>query len=353
MVRRTNNMHCCACLLTVFPLAGCTLHRYKEKEASACFRSKELIFIGDSVTRKLFFQVVQVLDRSSPSEPPNDAGKHANHRFHTTSGIDLTFAWDPFLNSSYTESVLLKSRDNDTTQSLRSPAMLVLGSGLWYLRYSNSSGGVPAWGSRLKHIFHLLATNPKPADEVVILPVENIISSNLTPERASTMHPSDIDAMNSDLYHRINPPSDDFRYSFTRSATAYLPLVFNQMIDESLTEDGLHYSDTVIKAQANILFNLQCNNKLPKTFPFNKTCCNRYPWPSAIHLTVLGLVVLSGPWLVYRAVVPGETHSFMVPLPTKSDFCKFRPRQTICLSHRAASSSSLYHQWSSCLDIYR
>ena len=339
-------------LITVYP--GCTLHKYGEKEASACFRSKELIFIGDSVTRKLFFQVVQVLDRSLPSGPPSDAAKHANHKFHTTSGTDLTFAWDPFLNSSYTQSILLKSGDN-TIKSLPSPAMLVLGSGLWYLRYSNSSGGVPAWESRIKHIFYSLTTNPKPADEVVILPIEQIISSKLTPERASTMRPSDIDAMNSDLYHRINPPSDDFKYSFTslsRSVTASLPLVFNQMVDESLTEDGLHYSDAVIRAQANILFNLQCNNKLPKTFPFNKTCCNRYPWPSAIHLAVLGLVVISGPWLVYRAVVPGE-HSFLiVPLQSLTSV-KSRSRQTICCSDKAANPSSGYHQWSNCLDIYR
>lgn len=262
------------------------------------------------MTRKLFFQVAQVLDRSLPSVPPNDAGKHADHRFHTASGIDLTFAWDPFLNTSYTQSVLLKSRDNDTSKSLPSPAMLVLGSGLWYLRYSNSSGGVRSWESRIEHIFYSLATNPKPADEVVILPVEHIVSSKLTTERALTMHPSDIDAMNSDLYHRINPPSDHFKSSFSnppRPIAVSLPLVFNQMVDESLTEDGLHYSDAVIKIQANILLNLQCNDKLPKAFPFNKTCCNRYPWPSALHLLVLGFTVLSGPWLVYKAIVSGET----------------------------------------------
>ena len=322
-------MHYGACF-DHFVVPGCTLHKYGGKEASACFRSKELIFIGDSVTRKLFFQVVQVLDRSLPNEPTSDAGKHANYKFHTTSGTDLIFAWDPFLNSSYTQSVLLKSKDNNTIQSLPSPAMLVLGSGLWYLRYSNSSGGVPAWQSRIEHIFQSLATNPKPADDVVILPIEHIISSKLTPERASTMQLSDIDAMNSELYHRINPPSNDFEYSFTtlrRSVTASLPLVFNQMVDESLTEDGLHYSDAVIRVQANILFNLHCNNKLPKTFPFNKTCCNRYPWPSAIHLSVLVLVVLSGPWLVYRAVVPGELHSLIVPFSLRSLTSEnFRPR---------------------------
>ena len=308
-------MHYDACFDDHFVYPGCTLHKYQEKDASACFRSRELIFIGDSVTRKLFFQVVQVLDRSLPSGPPSEAGNHADHRFHTTSGTRLTFVWDPFLNSSYTQLVLLKSRDNESTRPLPSPAMLVLGSGLWYLRYSNSSGGVPAWGRRMKRIFHSLTTNPKPADEVVILPVEHIIPSNFTPERASTMHPPDIDAMNSDLYHRIHPPSNNFKYSFTPSVTASLPLVFNQMTDESLTEDGLHYSD-VIKAQANILFNLQCNNKLPKTFPFNKTCCNRYPWPSAIHLAVLGLVVLSGPWLVYRAILLGasEMHFYSFSL---------------------------------------
>ena len=269
------------------------------------------------MTRNLFFQVAQILDPSLPSVPPSDAGKHANHEFRTTFGTDLKFEWDPFLNSSHTQSVLLKSRNNDTTKSSHSPAMLVLGSGLWYLRYSNSSGGVPAWESRIEHIFHSLATNPKPADEVVILPVEHVISSKLTRERALTLHSSDIDAMNSDLYHRINPPSHNFKSSFAsplRPAMVSLPLVFNQMVDESLTEDGLHYSDAVVRVQANILLNLQCNDKLPKKYPFDKTCCNRYPWPSPLHLIVLALVVLSGPLLVYKTVVLGGTHSLMLPL---------------------------------------
>lgn len=292
-----------------FVYSGCMLHLYKEPEASSCFRSKELIFIGDSVTRKLFFQVAQVLDQSLPSVPPSDAGKHADHKFHTASGTDLIFAWDPFLNQSYTQSILL--RNNDASKSSPIPAMVILGSGLWYLRYSNSSGGVPSWESRIEDIFHSLATNPKPADQVVILPVEHIVASKLTTERALTMHPSDIDAMNSDLYHRINPPSDDLKYSFASPprVAVSLPLVFNQMVDESVTKDGLHYSDAVIKMQANILLNLHCNKKFPKTFPFSKTCCNRYPWPSSLHLIVLGLVVLSGPWLVYKTVVPRETHS--------------------------------------------
>ena len=113
--------------------------------------------------------------------------------------------------------------------------MLVLGSGLWYLRYSNSSGGVPAWESRMEHIFHTLATKPKPADEVVILPVEDVVPSKLTTERALTMHPSDIDAMNSDLYHRINPPPD-FKYSFVSPLRPImsLPLVFNQIDRKSV-----------------------------------------------------------------------------------------------------------------------
>ena len=303
-------------VLTSCVFLGCTLYQYKEKEAFACFQSKELIFIGDSVTRKLFFQVAQILDESLPSIPPSDAGKHADHRFHTTSGTDLTFIWDPFLNTSYTHSILLKSRKNDTSKSLSSPAMLVLGSGLWYLRYSNLSGGVPSWESRINHIFRSLATNPKPADQVVILPVEHIVPSKLTIERALTMHPSDIDAMNSDLYHRINPP-DDFKYPFTsplRPVAVSLPLVFNKMVDASLTEDGLHYSDAVIRVQANILLNLQCNDKLPKVSPFNKTCCNRYPWPSALHSIILGLVVLLGPLVVYRAVVLGESHIIKLSL---------------------------------------
>jgi hypothetical protein len=138
-----------------------------------------------------------------------------------------------------------------------------------------------------------------PADLTVMLPVEKVVATKLTPERAATMHSSDIDAMNSDLYHRIYPGGvglDRIRLSDVRPGRMpiALPRVFNEMLDTSQTKDGLHFSGKVMRAQANVLMNLKCNNALPKIYPLNKTCCYRYPVPSPMHALTLFLVLVWG-----------------------------------------------------------
>lgn len=279
------------------------LHAYREAETVSCLQSKEIVFVGDSVTRKLFFEFATSLDKSLHLDQTK---KHSDHDLRTKHGTMLKFAWDPFLNATHTKTLLLAGKtklplQNNSTQA-PVPSMLVLGSGLWYLRYSNTSGGMSAWESNMESIFDTLVNLPKPADEVVILPVEHVVTPKLSAERASTMHPSDIEAMNSDLFHRIHPPvANHGLFGDSPPASTIpisLPLVFNKMLHESLTEDGLHFSDALLRVQARILLNLHCNKVMPKSFPFNKTCCNRYPTPPLPHMAALVLVFLAGPLVV-------------------------------------------------------
>lgn len=278
------------------------LHPYTDKEASTCLDSRPLVFIGDSITRKLFFQTAHILDSTLPTSPPDDQHKHSDHILRTKAGSQVSFFWDPFLNSSRTRNTVLVSREETVSKSsfeMQRPALLVLGSGLWYLRYANTSGGLPSWEANMEFVLNSLARgDTRPADEVVVLPVEQIVTPKLSYERANSMRSSDIDAMNSDLLHRIHPSGGVFS-GHPPSIPVSLPLVFNQMLDPSSTEDGLHFSDALIRIQANILLNLRCNDVLPKRFPLNKTCCRSYPWPSALHLIVLGLAVLWGPYIYF------------------------------------------------------
>lgn len=267
------------------------LHQYQPKDAARCLASRRVVFAGDSVTRTLYFQLVHLVDPKLPSAPSEDDRKHADHSFVTDSNIILDFIWDPFLNTSSTLALVHPKEERVGNMSLQSPALLVLGSGLWYLRYANSSGGLPAWEAMVQsHVGTISVARIKPADEIVFLPVEDIVTSKLSPERYNTMHSSDIDAMNSDLYHRIKP---SYTRSFWSSIGSTLtvpvrfPLVFNKLLGDSLTEDGLHFSDPVVRIQANILLNLRCNNEFPKTPPMDKTCCRAYPWPSSIQLIFL------------------------------------------------------------------
>ncbi|OAX44212.1 Cas1p-domain-containing protein [Rhizopogon vinicolor AM-OR11-026] len=293
---------------------GCMLHVYQSKDAVACLTSRRVVFVGDSVTRKIYFQFMHIVDSKLPSAPPDDNHKHSDHSFTSESGTTLDFLWDPYLNTSSTLSLI---HGNIPSRDIRDRlAMLVIGSGLWYLRYADTTGGLPAWEANMERLLESIsAPQIKLADEVVFLPVEDIVSSKLSPQRAETMRSSDVDAMNSDLYHRINPPSPD-RYSIFSSSPPTLPislpLVFNKMLDDDSTEDGLHFSDDIVKAQANILLNLRCNNLWPKSSPFDKTCCRAYPSPSFLQFAILAAVVVYGPIMWYLAYTRNVTKGLSV-----------------------------------------
>lgn len=165
--------------------------------------------------------------------------------------------------------------------------MVVIGSGIWYLRHPNA-GGVPVWKQKMEALFAASSPSRSPiADEIVLMPVGNAVEARLSPERAITIHNEDILEMNDhlDLLLRTN--------FVVERPTLAIPRVFNQLIEglDNETQDGLHFSDAISKAQASILLNLRCNDVLPKKFPFDKTCCSQYPTPNWIQILLL-LVLL-------------------------------------------------------------
>ena len=282
------------------------LNTYTPRDTSTCFGSRQVVFVGDSVTRQLFFQFAHIVDPKLPDAPPDDDHKHSNYTLEAENKIKLFFYWDPFMNSSYSQLVHPTGTDRAPSLDSNRPALLVLGTGLWYLRYKDS-GGLPAWEARIEAVIETIK-NAKPllADEIVLLPVEEPVISKLSPERANSIHTSDVDAMNSDLFHRIHSPEDLFPTTPLLSPRYIsLPLVLNRMLDNSQTTDGLHFSNPIIKAQANLLLNFRCNDVLPKKYPMDKTCCRSYPRPSLLNLFVVSIVCLSAPAFWYYSYHTG------------------------------------------------
>ncbi|KAH0838245.1 10 TM acyl transferase domain found in Cas1p-domain-containing protein [Lanmaoa asiatica] len=281
------------------------LRLHDRMDVSQCLSSRRVVFVGDSVTRALFFQFIHTADPTLPKEPPDDGAKHSDHSFVSESQTRLDFVWDPFLNTTSALALINPPRQHSTDGQSERPALLVLGSGLWYLRYADTSGGLPAWEANIEaHIEAINGARDKPADEVIFLPVEEIVPSKLSTEKLDTMHSSDIDAMNSDLYHRIKPSTNSSWSQLLGSASSgriSLPSVFNKMLDDSQTQDGIHFTETIVKAQANILLNLRCNDEWPKTFPMDKTCCRMYPWPGPVQSTVLAALLLYTCTFLYRS----------------------------------------------------
>jgi hypothetical protein len=277
------------------------LNTYTPKDTSTCFRSRQVVFIGDSATRQLFFQLANIVDPKLPDGPPDDDHKHSNYTLNAESDVELSFYWDPYMNSSYSQLIHPTGTDRAPSLDSNRPALLVLGTGLWYLRYKDS-GGLPAWEARVEAVIETIRNaNPPLADQIVILPVEEPVISKLSPERADTIRMSDVDAMNSDLFHRIYPPDD----LLTTPHHISLPLVLNRMLDDSQTADGLHFSSPIIKAQANLLLNFRCNDVLSKKYPLDKTCCRSYPTPSLLHLFVVSVACLAAPAFWYYSYYTG------------------------------------------------
>jgi hypothetical protein len=298
------------------------LHKYKPADMNTCLAHKQVVFIGDSVTRNLYYATVHTADPSVPETSPENDEKHANLG-HTVKSTDFSFVWDPFLNTSAVDD-LFRTKPHNT------PFLVVLGSGLWYLRHQASSGGLAGWEARMEEILSHTRqgiNSSSFAEHVAILPVEKLVPSKLSKDRASSMKPWDVEAMNADLKHRVYAisPVHNLLYRPTATEKVILPLVFNEATEPSQTEDGLHYGKNVLSAQASILLNAFCNPALPKTFPFDKTCCRTYPTPSIVQALIILIVTFSGPiclFLLHREGGPSNRVSLKVltqvvrPCPT-------------------------------------
>ncbi|GAA6009960.1 hypothetical protein JCM10207_002174 [Rhodosporidiobolus poonsookiae] len=270
---------------------GCMLHPYTPKQATTCLQGRSVVFIGDSTVRQVFYATVKHVDKAVDTV----AEKHSD-RTLTAGGITFSFYWDPFLNGTRTAQLLEGTLGSSTGTG--SPTMAVLGSGIWYLRHPES-GGINTWDRRVDGLFSSVRTAYPPiADSVILLPVENAIESRLSPERAATIHHEDVAKMNALLDDKIrqSPNLGD-----ALAPALSVPRAFNKLVEglEDETADGLHFSDTVTKAQASILLNLRCNDVLPKKFPFDKTCCFQYPTPNWVQALILVVLVAWGPLGLY------------------------------------------------------
>lgn len=270
------------------------LHNYTPKETTSCLEGRRLVFIGDSTVRQVFYAVVNTID---PAINDAFATRHES-RSVQAGGMVFDFIWDQFLNETHTADILIGEyrgllRDQKTPQI---PSLLVFGTGLHFLRQYPPDQALSLWKANMDRLFTALA-NDKPliADEVILLPVEEPVEARLTPERAASLKMADVRRMNEDLAQRRFPDIS------SAPLPVSIPWVFNKMISDAgeETEDGLHYSARITKIQANILWNLRCNDVLPKKFPLDKTCCSLYPTPHSMQFVWLIVIMLLAPVAMY------------------------------------------------------
>ena len=100
-----------------------------------------------------------------------------------------------------------------------------------------------------------------------------------------------IDTFNSNLRQKLPP------YLSTEVSDISVLYALNELIKtpvaDNHTEDGIHFDTAITRTQINLMLNLRCNDELPKKFPFDATCCMRYPAPNWLQSVI---IILSFVW---------------------------------------------------------
>ncbi|KAM5341770.1 hypothetical protein ACJ41O_014801 [Fusarium nematophilum] len=289
---------------------GCMLHKYSPADIKQCIGDRHLVFSGDSTTRQVFWATARLLDREKAVDARRHAKKHDSYNM-TFGGVRMLQIWNPLfetgeLNPDLTEQLELFSQEKHKPvpiEEQKSPAMIFLGAGAWYVGayFANESNtrfqGALNNITDILHLQNLPVFGSAPMDpqdgvgnEVFVAPIAPPFYKDLPKSRTKPngVHEGEAEAIDDWLYEIEGERN-------LRLLRVYPELSHNQpeaMVDRH--ETGFHVIDSVAEIKANILLNLRCNAKLDKLagYPYDRTCCSDYGSRSFTQLVVLSLTTL-------------------------------------------------------------
>ena len=269
---------------------GCMMRTYAKKDLTACHLGK-VTFIGDSTVRKLFWATAEKLDPVATEHAMHKAREHGNITF-ARDGIDLSFVWDPYLNTPALHNCLEVYHSGESGAS----SIMVIGGGLWHAKYLGERylqyyGDAidrivpfmnPAWPDGKKEPYtQSFRTGPRNENLLILAPVHTPRYEALSPDRAATMARA-----------RVNPMNDYLR-QLSKYQGAHVAWSWSSMVWQQPTvyqEDGLHILSGVAEHQMDIVLNMRCNSQLSdvrSSYPMDNTCCIRYAPPSWVQRVFL------------------------------------------------------------------
>ncbi|KAI9310282.1 10 TM acyl transferase domain found in Cas1p-domain-containing protein [Dichotomocladium elegans] len=282
--------------------SGCMPHSYTAQEVSNCLNHSRVLYVGDSIMREQFYSMTRHV---RPLEPKGSL--HIDRKYEAPEyGMTFEFWWDPFINSTRTQT-MLNGSDPDNR-----PSLLVIGAGIWYMRHLNDRY-FDEWRKAVDRVMDAVEKSPFVADAVMLSPVEIPQFNLLNAVRKSKFNMEKINRMNN--YIRDKEPTLSPKTSFV------IPFAWNAICSSTVnqTHDGLHYLPPVTTVQASLALNYRCNDLLPKSFPMADTCCMNYPTP-AWYQNMLFVYFLIWIPIGFYVLAPDSYLQFMRRLyPTEAD----------------------------------
>ena len=268
------------------------MHEYNARDLTTCLKSRRIVFIGDSVTRQIFWALAKKLDIQDEGEDKHSSMSVDAH------GVRIEFFWDPYLNtSSLYQEVAATSLPGARNNQIDTAAILLLGGGLWNARYLGDAS-YQQFESSTSEIMRALQdrkSHGRPSslsgqgsggeyDLVVFAPIHVPRYDALSPERAMTITPARVKPIFQHLQQLSVRQNVTVAWSFShmmwREPSAY-------------DEDGLHVNGVVAREMADVLLNARCNAILRQSnvggYPMDKTCCNIYQRPNWVQSIILNV----------------------------------------------------------------
>ena len=279
------------------------LHKYHREEMASCMnKGQQIVYIGDSTVRQLFWATARKLDAERAYQEQHLAQKHMDLSF-SYEDLSVIFIWDPYLNSSRLQTQLSStSVPSEPGSADSTPSIILLGGGLWHARYLGNDS-LPYFSEAVDNIANFMSKDhaiiPQARGPLTLLaPVQVPWYESLDQERSQTVTPARVKAMNEYLLQlylqRGTPIAWVFSLMTFRQPAAYEP-------------SGLHPIEDVAERMIDVILNMKCNALLMhhRRYPMDKTCCMGYPTPTWTQRISLSVLMISLPLMLlvtYRDV---------------------------------------------------
>ncbi|KAG9229725.1 10 TM acyl transferase domain found in Cas1p-domain-containing protein [Amylocarpus encephaloides] len=287
---------------------GCLLGVYKKEGIQNCFRTRRLVFVGDSTTRQIFWAVAQKMDRDRANAAIDEMLRLEDHRhmdleFHSH-GVMLQFVWDTWLNSTRLEQELKDFEAYPGKDDKSSAGLMVLGApGLWQARHGQGDylkgfqRSIDAVNIQMDHNIadatvsrNTFSRRGESPNIILLTPVQVPWYQDLSPSRVETITPEKINEMNNYL-RTLSTTKLKILWSYSR---------MTEGIGGAYEDSGLHVVSNVAHQKADVALHSRCNTAAIGGYPFDGTCCSTYMQPGIAQCFIIFMAMVLPMLLVFR-----------------------------------------------------